>query len=98
MSWAPWVLVAVLGIALVVLVYRLAQAEATLRAEREKNAWTAEAKDQLQNSFKVLAVSELESRSGQLKTTAREELTGVISPRSARDRWLACRRHRPRSS
>jgi DNA recombination protein RmuC len=80
MSWAPWGLVAVLAVALVWLVYRLAQAEATLRAEREKNAWTESAREQYQNAFKVIATSELESRSGQLKTTAKEELGGVIAP------------------
>lgn len=80
MTWLPWALVAVLAVALLWLVYRLAQAEATLRAEREKNAWTDSAKEQLQNSFKVIATSELESRSSQLKTTARDELTGVIGP------------------
>jgi len=80
MSWAPWVLVAVLAVALVWLVYRLAQAEATLRAEREKNLWTEDAKDQFRNTFRVLATDELESRSSQLKTTAKEELTGVIAP------------------
>jgi len=80
MSWAPWVLVAVLAVALVWLVVRLAQAEATLRAEREKNLWTEDAKDQFRNTFRVLATDELESRSSQLKTTAKEELTGVIAP------------------
>jgi DNA recombination protein RmuC len=80
MSWAPWGVVAVLAVALVWLVYRLAQAEATLRAEREKNAWTESAREQYQNAFKVIAISELESRSGQLKTTAKEELGGVIAP------------------
>lgn len=80
MTWLPWALVAALAVALLWLVYRLAQAEATLRAEREKNTWTDSAKEQLQNSFKVIATSELESRSSQLKTTARDELTGVITP------------------
>lgn len=80
MTWLPWALVAVLAVALLWLVYRLAQAEATLRAEREKNQWTADAKEQFANTFKVLATDELASRSGQLKTTAREELTGVIAP------------------
>src|SRR3970040_683584 len=80
MSWAPWVLVAVLAVALVWLVYRLAQAEATLRAEREQNLWTEDAKDQFRNTFRVLATDELESRSSQLKTTTKEELTGVIAP------------------
>ncbi len=80
MTWAPWGLVALLAVALIWLVYRLAQAEATLRAEREKNVWTDDAKAQFQNTFKVLATSELESRSSQLKTTAREELSGIIGP------------------
>jgi DNA recombination protein RmuC len=80
MSWAPWALVAILAVALIWLVYRLAQAEATLRAEREKNLWTEDAKDQFRNTFRVLATNELESRSSQLKTTAKEELTGVIGP------------------
>jgi len=80
MSWAPWVLVAILAVALVWLVYRLAQAEAMLRAEREKNLWTEDAKEQFKNTFRVLATDELESRSSQLKTTAKEELTGVIAP------------------
>jgi DNA recombination protein RmuC len=80
MSWAPWALVAILAVALIWLVYRLAQAEATLRAEREKNLWTDDAKEQFKNTFRVLATNELESRSSQLKTTAKEELTGVIGP------------------
>jgi len=80
MSWAPWALVAILAVALIWLVYRLAQAEAMLRAEREKNLWTEDAKDQFRNTFRVLATDELESRSSQLKTTAKEELTGVIAP------------------
>lgn len=80
MSWLPWALVAVLALALLWLVHRLAQSEAALRAERDKNQWTAETKEQLTNAFKVLATSELEARSGQLKTTAKEELTGVIAP------------------
>ncbi|MEX2240985.1 MAG: DNA recombination protein RmuC [Burkholderiales bacterium] len=80
MNWAPWVLVAILAVALFWLVYRLAQAEASLRAEREKNLWTDDAKEQFRNTFRVLATNELESRSSQLKTTAKEELTGVIGP------------------
>jgi DNA recombination protein RmuC len=80
MSWAPWILAAVLAVALVWLLFRLAHAEAALRAEREKNQWTGEAKEQLSSAFKLLASAELESRSGQLKTTAKEELSGVISP------------------
>lgn len=80
MSWAPWILVAVLAVALVWLLTRLARAEATLRAERDKYAWTESAREQLQNTFKVLATTELESRSSQLKATAKEELGGVIAP------------------
>jgi DNA recombination protein RmuC len=87
MTWAPWIVVAVLAIALVWLLVnrnslavRLADAEASLRAEREKNLWTEDAKEQFKNTFKVLATDELEARSGQLKTTAREELTGVVAP------------------
>jgi DNA recombination protein RmuC len=80
MSWAPWILVAVLAVALVWLLMRLARAEATLRAERDKYAWTESAREQLQNSFRVLAITELESRSSQLKATAKEELGGVIAP------------------
>jgi DNA recombination protein RmuC len=94
MTWAPWVIVAVLAIVLTWLLVnrealkaaiqalsvRLADAEASLRAEREKNVWTEDAKEQFKNTFKVLATDELESRSGQLKTTAREELTGVVAP------------------
>lgn len=80
MAWAPWILVAVLALALLVLIFLLADAKATLRAEREKNAWTEDAKEQFRNTFKLLATSELESRSGQLKATAKEELSGVIGP------------------
>jgi DNA recombination protein RmuC len=87
MTWAPWIVVAVLAIALVwllvnrnALAVRLADADASLRAEREKNLWTEDAKEQFKNTFKLLATTELEQRSGQLKNTAREELTGVIAP------------------
>ena len=80
MTWAPWILVAILAGLLFFLVYLLTDARATLRAEREKHAWTEDAKEQFKNTFKVLAASELEVRSGQLKTTAKEELTGVIGP------------------
>lgn len=80
MSWAPWVVAAVLAVAVGYLLYRLASAEAALRAEREKNQWTADAKEQFANTFKVLATTELESRSGQLKSAAKEELSGVIAP------------------
>ena len=40
------------GIA-VVLFGRVAAAEASLRAEREKNQWTEDAKEQFKNTFKV---------------------------------------------
>ena len=80
MSWAPWIVAAVLAVALAYLLFRLASAEAALRAEREKNQWTADAKEQFANTFKVLATTELESRSGQLKSAAKEELSGVIAP------------------
>jgi DNA recombination protein RmuC len=59
---------------------RVAGSDASLRAEKEKNIWTQEAKEQFKNTFKVLATDELESKSNQLKTTAREELTGVVGP------------------
>jgi DNA recombination protein RmuC len=87
MTWAPWILVAALAGALVwllvnrnALAVRLAEAQALLSAEREKNVWTEDAKEQFKNTFKVLATSELEARSGQLKTTARDELTNVVAP------------------
>lgn len=80
MAWAPWILSAVLAAAVLVLLFFLADARARLRAEREKNIWTEDAREQFKNTFKVLATSELESRSGQLKTTAKEELGGVIAP------------------
>jgi DNA recombination protein RmuC len=94
MTWAPWAIVAVLALALIWLLVnrealkaaiqslsvRLADAEASLRAEKEKNVWTEDAKEQFKNTFKVLATDELESRSGQLKTTAREELSVVVAP------------------
>lgn len=94
MAWAPWVVVAILAIALVWLVLnreklkgeqqsllvRAAEAEALLRAEREKNVWNEDAREQFKNAFKALATDELQSRSAQLKTTAKEELTGVVGP------------------
>jgi DNA recombination protein RmuC len=87
MTWAPWILVAGLAGALAwllvnrnALAVRLAQAQALLSAEREKNVWTEDAKEQFRNTFKVLATSELETRSGQLKTTARDELSNVVAP------------------
>jgi DNA recombination protein RmuC len=87
MTWAPWILVAGLAGALAwllvnrnALAVRLAEAQALLSAEREKNIWTEDAKEQFKNTFKVLATSELETRSGQLKTTARDELSNVVAP------------------
>src|SRR6266851_399982 len=59
---------------------RLAETQAYLRAEKEKNAWTEDAKERFKDAFKVLASSELESKSNQLKSTAKEELTGVVGP------------------
>src|SRR5262245_17152655 len=59
---------------------RLAETQAYLRAEREKTAWTDDAKEKFKDAFKVLATSELEAKTQQLKTTAREELGGVVGP------------------
>jgi len=59
---------------------RLAEAQAYLRAEREKTAWTDEAKEKFKDAFKVLASSELEAKTQQLKSSAREELGGVVGP------------------
>jgi DNA recombination protein RmuC len=59
---------------------RLAETQAYLRAEKEKNAWTDDAKERFKDAFKVLATSELEAKSNQLKTTAKEELIGVVGP------------------
>jgi DNA recombination protein RmuC len=59
---------------------RLAETQAYLRAEKEKTAWTDDAKERFKDAFKVLATSELESKSNQLKTTAKEELIGVVGP------------------
>jgi len=59
---------------------RLAETQAYLRAEREKTVWTDEAREQFKNTFKVLATSELESKSAQLKTTAKEELGVIVGP------------------
>jgi DNA recombination protein RmuC len=62
------------------LTVRLARADASLEAEREKNAWTEESKRQLENTFKALAGEELEARANSLKTTAKEQLEGVVDP------------------
>jgi DNA recombination protein RmuC len=51
-----------------------------LRAEKQKNQWTEDAKEQFRNTFKVLAADELESKSHQLKTTAKDELGVVVGP------------------
>jgi DNA recombination protein RmuC len=59
---------------------RVADTEASLRAEKEKNVWTEAAKEQFKNAFKVLATDELESKSVQLKATAKDELTEVVGP------------------
>jgi DNA recombination protein RmuC len=59
---------------------RFAESQATLRAEREKNAWTDQVKEQFKNTFKVLATDELHSKSDQLKAAARDELSGVVAP------------------
>ena len=59
---------------------RLAETQAYLRAEKEKTAWTEDAKERFKDAFKVLAMSELESKSNQLKTQAKEELGVVVGP------------------
>jgi DNA recombination protein RmuC len=59
---------------------RLAETQAYLRAEKEKNAWTEDAKERFKDAFKVLASSELEAKSNQLKSTAKDELNVVVGP------------------
>src|SRR5258706_2584853 len=59
---------------------RLAETQAYLRAEKEKTAWTDDAKERFKDAFKVLATSELEAKTNQLKTTAKEELGIVVGP------------------
>ncbi|MGH8668213.1 MAG: DNA recombination protein RmuC [Burkholderiales bacterium] len=59
---------------------RVAEGEALLRAEKDKNLWTQDARQQFRDAFKVLATEELEAKASQLKVTAREELTGVVGP------------------
>jgi DNA recombination protein RmuC len=59
---------------------RVAESDALLRAEREKNLWTQDARQQFRDAFKSLATDELEAKAAQLKTTAKEELTGVVGP------------------
>jgi DNA recombination protein RmuC len=58
----------------------LARAKASLEAEQEKNTWTKEHKEQLENTFKALASEELEARTISLKETAKEQLGGVVDP------------------
>src|SRR3954452_22831224 len=59
---------------------RLAETQAYLRAEKEKTAWTDDAKEKFKDAFKVLATSELELKSSQLKSQAKEELGVVVAP------------------
>jgi DNA recombination protein RmuC len=59
---------------------RVAESDAMLRAEKEKNLWTQDARQQFKDAFKVLATDELEAKAAQLKTTAKEELGGVVGP------------------
>jgi len=59
---------------------RVAETDALLRAEREKIVWTQDARQQFKDAFKALATDELEAKAAQLKSTAKEELTGVVGP------------------
>lgn len=59
---------------------RVAESDAMLRAEKEKNLWTQDARQQFRDTFKALATDELEAKAAQLKTTAKEELGGVVGP------------------
>src|SRR3954470_4988844 len=59
---------------------RLAETQAYLRSEKEKTAWTDDAKEKFKDAFKVLATTELESKSSQLKSQAKEELGVVVAP------------------
>ncbi len=59
---------------------RLAEAQAYLRAEKEKTAWTDDAKERFKDAFKALASTELEAKSDQLKTMAKDELNVVVAP------------------
>jgi DNA recombination protein RmuC len=59
---------------------RVAESDAALRAEREKNLWSQDARQQFKDAFKALATDELQARASQLKTTAKEELGGVVGP------------------
>src|SRR5688500_13496765 len=62
---------------------RVAEGDALLRAEKEKNVWAQDARQQFRDAVKVLATEELEAKAIQLKTTAKEELTGVVGPLNA---------------
>jgi len=59
---------------------RVAESDAMLRAEKDKNLWTQDARQQFKDAFKSLATDELEAKAAQLKTTAKEELGGVVGP------------------
>ncbi len=59
---------------------QFAQSQASLQAEKEKTTWTEEVWLQLRDTFKALASDELEVKSQQLKTTAKEELGGLVTP------------------
>ncbi len=59
---------------------QFAQSQASLQAEKEKTTWTEEVWLQLRDTFKALASDELEAKSQQLKTTAKEELGGLVTP------------------
>ena len=58
----------------------LAQTQAALQAEKDKTIWTEEARQQLRDTFRALASDELVAKSEQLKTTAKDELGGVVAP------------------
>src|SRR5437867_854290 len=59
---------------------QLAQSQASLQAEKEKTTWTEQMRLQLKDAFKALASDELAAKSQQLKTTAKEELGGLVTP------------------
>lgn len=58
----------------------LAEARASLDAERGKSEWTDESRRALENAFKALASDELDTRSDQLKKTASEQLGNLVDP------------------
>src|SRR5258705_9026037 len=47
---------------------RLAETQAYLRAEKEKNAWTEDAKERFKDAFKVLASSRSEEHTSELQS------------------------------